>query len=293
MKILGALASLSRPLHVLFASLTYVLGAAIARYLGAQIRPDIFWLGLVGIVLAQVSMDLLGACFRPATEPLVPDEDPELRRILRNLGMYTAITALAALGSVALVLNSVSGLSAAAVLSLGFSLMVILSFGVPPARLEDRGFGELLLAVQIAYLSPSIGFLLQNGSYHPLLLACILALTLLLGATLIAWEFPSFAQDLKYERSTLLTRLGWERASRVHHLLLLAAYGVLAYAAVLGFSFGAFLPAFLTLPFALLQVYFLRNISLGARPIWSLLRTNALAIFGLTVYFLTVSFWLR
>jgi hypothetical protein len=54
-----------------------------------------------------------------------------------------------------------------------------------------------------------------------------------------------------------------------------------------------FLPAFLTIPFAVLQVLLLRRIAQGARPIWNLLSANAVAIFGLASYFLGLSFWLR
>ena len=48
-----------------------------------------------------------------------------------------------------------------------------------------------------------------------------------------------------------------------------------------------------TLPFALLQILSLRNIALGGRPIWLLLRVTAISVFSLTAYFLTLTFWLR
>ena len=51
--------------------------------------------------------------------------------------------------------------------------------------------------------------------------------------------------------------------------------------------------AFLTLPFALFQIFLLRSISLGAKPNWTLLHATSLAVFGLTTYFLTLTFWLR
>ena len=50
---------LSRPLHLFIAALTFSLGASIANYLGRPFRADSFWLGLVGVLLAQISMNLL------------------------------------------------------------------------------------------------------------------------------------------------------------------------------------------------------------------------------------------
>ena len=293
MFMLRALARHSRPLLLLLVALTYTLGAGIARYLGTASKLNVMLLGLGGMVLAQTSMGLLAAVFRPVAEPLVENETPEQRRIVRSAALYTSFAALSAIGFVGFVIYRTDGLSTSALLCLGFSLLVILLFAVPPARVVDKGFGELLLAVQIAYLAPSIGFLLQAGSLHRLLNACTAALTLLLVATLVALDFPSYADDLKYERSTLLTRIGWENALRLHHVLVAAAYVLLASSALLGFSFKLFSPAFLTLPFAILQVFLLRSIALGAKPMWNLLSANAVAIFGLTAYFLTLSFWLR
>ena len=61
---------LTRPLHLLLAALTYTLGASIPAYLGKSFSALAFWLGLVGVVLAQLSMSLLAEVFRPHNEPL-------------------------------------------------------------------------------------------------------------------------------------------------------------------------------------------------------------------------------
>jgi hypothetical protein len=87
--------------------------------------------------------------------------------------------------------------------------------------------------------------------------------------------------------------MGWERAVPLHHGLVIMAYVLFAFEPLFGFSLRLMWPAFLTVPFALLQIYFLRNIALGAKPIWNLLTANAISIFGMTVYFLTLTFWLR
>jgi 1,4-dihydroxy-2-naphthoate octaprenyltransferase len=120
---------------------------------------------------------------------------------------------------------------------------------------------------------------------------CTGSLTLLLVAMLVVLDFPSFGQDLSYSRVTLLTRVGWLNALRIHHLLLAGAYLILGAAPLSGFALERFLPAFLTIPFAVLQVYLLQQIAGGAKPMWSLMRANAVALFALTAYLLTLSFW--
>jgi 1,4-dihydroxy-2-naphthoate octaprenyltransferase len=293
MQRLLVLLRLSRPLNLLFAALTYFLGAGVARYLGEPQVAPVFWLGLLGVLFAQLATTLLAEVFRPANEPILPDETLPGRRALLDAALYVSISALASLAVIAFLLFKDHHVSLPALMILALALLAILAYAVPPFRLVDRGFGEFLLAINLAYLSPSIAFLLQAGDFHRLLNSITVPLVFIALAAYLALDFPAYAGDLKYERRTLLSRLGWERAVPLHHGLLLAAYILFAATPLLGYSLALIWPAFLTLPFALLQIYWLRNISLGAKPIWTLLTANAIALFGLTAYFLTLTFWLR
>lgn len=278
---------------LMLAALTYVLGTAIARYLGRPQIAAVFWLGLIGVLMAQASMSLLAAVFRPANEPIVEDETPDERRAVYESALYVAIAALAAASFIAVLLFRDGDLTPPALLFMGTSLVVIVLYAVPPARLFDRGLGELLLALHLAYVIPSIGFVLQAGDYHRLLNAAIIPLAFLAFAAFLALDFPSYSEDLKYGRRSLLVYIGWERAVPLHHGLVIAGYLLFAAAPLLGFSLSLLWPVFLTVPFAVLQIFWLRNIALGAKPIWSMLSANAISIFGLTAYFLMIAFWLR
>jgi 1,4-dihydroxy-2-naphthoate octaprenyltransferase len=282
---------LTRPLHLLLAALTYLLGASIPAYLGKPFQPLAFTLGLAGVLLAQLSMSLLAEVFRPYNEPLVEDETPKQKETLRNNALYVSITALAANAFIVFTLYTDQTLALPTFYFLLLSLALVLAYAVPPVRLLDRGFGELTLAVHIAYVIPSIGFLLQAKDNHRLLTVIIIPLTALALAYFLVVNFTSFASDQKYQRATLLRRLTWERAVPLHHGLIVFAYVIFAVAPLLGFSI--LWNAFLTLPFAILQMILVRNISLGAKPNWALLTSTALAVFGLTTYFITLTFWLR
>lgn len=284
---------LSRPLNVLFSVLTYILGAGIARYLGISQDPVVFWLGLGGITLAQFSMGLLSEALRPVDQPSENDEHRAERVNLRNAALIVSISALAAVAVIAILLGQEGALSAVGVLFLGLSLFAILAYAVPPLRLVDAGFGEFTLAVHIAMIAPAIGFVLQQGEYHRLVAIISFPLTLLALAYFLILDFPTFAIDEKFDRRTLLRSMGWQRAVPLHHILIVGAYVLLASALLFGLAWGLVWPAFLSLPFALLQIYWLSNISQGAKPIWSLLTVNAIAVFGLTAYLLTFAFWLR
>jgi 1,4-dihydroxy-2-naphthoate octaprenyltransferase len=287
---LRTLLRISRPLYILLAALTYSFGASIANYLGKPYRADSFWLGLVAVLLAQMSMGLLSEVFRLDTEPLAENETRRERSLLRNNALYVSIAALSADAVVAFILFSNSHLSVASFVFLLLSLILVLAHSLPPFR--NRGFGEFLLAAHLAYVIPTLAYLLQADETHRFL-ALTIPLTFLAFAYFIIMDFPSFARDRKYNRTTFLTRLGWERVVPLHHIFVLFAYVFFAISTLLGLSLSLIWPAFLTLPFAIFQIFQLRNISLGAPTNWILLAATALSVFGLTAYFLTLTFWLR
>ena len=282
---------LSRPLHLLLAALTYTLGASIPAYLGKPFQPLAFSLGLAAVLLVQLSMALLAEVFRPNNEPLVEDETPKQKETLRNNALYISIAALSSSAFIAFILYINASLSLPTFYFLLLSLLLALAYAIPPIRLLNRGFGELTLAAHLAYVIPSIGFLLQARENHRLLAIIVIPLTALALAYFLIINFTTFPSDQKYQRGTLLRRLTWEHAVPLHHGLIAFAYVIFAIAPLLGFSI--LWPAFLTLPFAILQILLLRHISTSGKPNWTLLTATALAVFGLTTYFLTLTFWIR
>lgn len=282
---------LTHPLHLLLAALTYTLGASIPAYLGKPLNAAAFWLGLTGIILAQLSMSLLSEVFRPHNEPLVENETPKQKETLRNNALYISIAALTVTAFIIYLLYINQSLALPAFILLLSSFILIILYAIPPVRLLDRGFGELTLSAHVAYVIPSIGFLIQARENHRLLVLIIIPLTALALAYFLILNFISFPSDEKYQRSTLLRLLTWEQAVPLHHSLIALAYVIFALAPILGYTI--LWPAFLTLPFAILQILLLRHISLGGKPNWALLNVTALAVFGLTTYFLTLTFWLR
>lgn len=282
---------LSRPLHLLLAALTYTLGASIPDYLGKPFAPLAFALGLGGVLLAQLSMSLLAEVFRPHNEPLLDSETSQQKETLRNNALYVSIAALTSAAFIVYLLYLNQTLALPAFVLYFSSFLLVFAYAIPPLRLLNRGFGELALAAHIAYVIPFIGFILQARESHRLLTIIILPLTALALAYFLVANFTTFSVDQKYQRSTLLRRLAWERAVPIHHSLIAFAYAIFAVALLLRFSI--LWTAFLTLPFALLQIILVRNISLGGKPNWNLLTSTALAVFGLTTYFITLTFWLR
>ena len=283
----------SQPLRLILASLTYILGTGIARYLGVHLEGNAFWLGFVWILLIQVAAYLLAEYFRSPNEPLGEADTPSKRLRLRTLLLQVTAAALTLVAASTVVMLRLRIITPSSGSFLGLIFLLLMTYSVPPIRLVYTGFGELVLAILITDFIPGLAFLLQADEFHRLLPLVAFPLTLLAVANFLALDFLSFASDQKYGRRTLLLRLTWPRAVPLHHALLLAAYVLFVAAPFFGFPWRLLWPVFLTLPLAAYQIFMLRNIALGVKPLWTILSINASAIFGLTAYLLTLSFWIR
>jgi len=290
--ILSQLFWLLRPLLVLLAALFYLLGAGIADYLGIDFVQDAFWLGLLWTILLQLTVLLLARAFaRQALFAGAPTSPAEQARLPMRLALAAGVLLISIAGTTVL-MQQRSVITAPIYFIQIAAVLLVLGYSVPPLRLNQTGFGELLLAIVMAVIPPAHAFLLQAGDYHRLLSLVTFPLLLLSLAWLLALSFQSFATDQKYDRRTLLRMLGWERAVPLHHALILSSYGLWLMGPLVGISLRILWPAFLGAPFAILQILVMQSIAAGGRPNWTLLTATSTAVVGLTVYFLTVSFWL-
>ena len=286
-------AKLSHPIHLILAALTYILGAGIARYLGQPINVAAFLLGLLTSLSLLVAAFFFAEYFRLPLALLEPEETPRQRREFRGrllLVSYAALS-LPALIGLALLLTHVLNVLAGSLLILAF--LLLLAYAIPPLRLSESGFGEFLIASYIAILLPALAFLLQAETLHRLVSLVTFPLLLLAIAWLLVLDFPTFAADQRVGRYTLLTRLTWQRAIPLHHLLVLAAFLLFAAAPFFGVPWALVWPVFLALPFVIFQVVWLQRIALGGRTLWNFITALAATTFGLTIYLLASTFWIR
>jgi 1,4-dihydroxy-2-naphthoate polyprenyltransferase len=282
-----------RPIVLILGTITYTLGAGIAHYLGNIVKPASFWLGLLSVLALLCAAFLLNEYFRLPSVPLETGETKHFReqfRITLLQSSYAAMT-LAAIANLTLLLTDSFSLTVGI---LYFLLIVLLiAYAVPPMRISEKGYGELVLAVTLGSLVPAAAFLLQFSTLHRLLSFTSFPLTLLAITFLLVCDFPHFATDQKRGSHSLLTRLSWQRAIPIHHILILAAFLLFAIAPLIGIPWSLVGPVFLAMPFAAIQIIWLQRIANGGRTLWKFLVAMASATFGLTAYLLALTFWIR
>lgn len=294
---------LSRPVLLVGGVGLLLLGTGIARYLGNTINWELFWLGVVWIILVQLSahylndyFDIDADSFNENRTPfsggsgvLGPGED----KLTRKTALSAFVVATTFAVAVVLVMLWSTGLNA---LAAGLMLAIYvggLAYSLPPVQLSRSGYGELVVALVGGYLVPMLGYSLQTGDIHRLVSMSSLPVVLLLVVFMLAVSFPDYATDLKYGKRTFLIRTGWESTMAVHNSLILLAMLALVSLWFFDVSSDILWPTFLVMPLGLLQFWQMRQIASGGKPNWRLLTLNAASLVGMLIYLFAYTFWTR
>lgn len=276
--------------------LLYLLGVGIARYLGSRIIWSSFLLGLLWIGISVSGIMVLQAYFTRQSAILKStkiDSPEEKRKNLRIQNILfvvvTSIFTIVAVITVLMIYQGILYFTLGLVIITGFFLALFLV--TPPFRLWRSGLGEFIFSFLACQIIPAIGFLFQNQDLNRMVSMSTLPLTAFFFAMQIAFQFESFGVDSGNQTGTLLTRIGWQNGVRTHHILIILGYLVLGAAFWMGLSWRIIWPVLLTAIIASLQVYLLNRIASGEKPAWRLYRITASALFLVSAYLLTYSFW--
>ncbi|MEX1071775.1 MAG: prenyltransferase [Anaerolineales bacterium] len=294
---------LSRPLFLLGGALNFFLGIGIARYLGFQLNWSVIALGQVWVTAMQLSTHYLNEYFDYPSDAANRNRTPFTGgsgvlgkgegQLRPEIALYAATFTLTAVALATYGLSRQGAINSYVLTIMVLGFLGAFFYSVPPLRLTSTGYGELTTALLIANLVPAFGFVLQTGELHRLLAMSTFPLTLLTLASTLALEFPDYASDIKAEKRTLFVRLGWQNAIRVHHVLVLSAYLLFGVAMSLGLPLAIAVPPLLTLPLALLQIWYMNRIAIGLKPNWTALTLNGLVFTAACAYLMTYAFWTR
>ncbi|MBB4210059.1 1,4-dihydroxy-2-naphthoate prenyltransferase [Rhodothalassium salexigens DSM 2132] len=246
----GRLASLIRYRFFLYAGLLpYLLGAAWAHGMVDVFRPDMFWIGLGGVLLSVIGVETFNEYFdsRMGTDRVF---DPEDLPPMSPMVLYLGLAAFAAALAVGIYLTTIAGWPI--LLYTGLGGMAAAFYVGPPIRWVYRGLGEAVIAL-------SYGPLMVLGSLHlhartmdwavigPALLASLVP-GLLIMALAVTNAIPDYHQDRLVGKRNLVVRMGRERAVWVYNGMALAALCVVALGVALGLFPLACAAALIALP---------------------------------------------
>jgi len=280
-------------------AILYALGVGITHYLGGIIDWRVYLLGQLWVSLLQLSTQYLNEYFNARADRENPNRTPLTGgsgvigpgKLSRRVVLLAALTCLAFLASMTVVLISRLSLPPEALLIMVLAFLGAFFYSVPPVKLEASGYGELTTSVMVGFMVPAYAFILQVGELHRLVAMTAFPLTVIHLAMLLAFELPDYANDIKFNKRTLIVRMGWQNGMTLHNILILTAFLLLVVAGAFGYPWFAVIAGLLPLPVGIFQIWQMRNISVGAKPNWTLLTVGALALFGSMAYFMAFTFW--
>lgn len=292
---------LLRPLFLLGGVLLYALGVGIAHYIGLEIDWGVYWMGQLWVTSLQASAHLLNEYYDTRADAANENRTYfsggsgalGTGKLPRSTALYIALAFLAMVAFFTVVMISREMLSPVALMIMLLAFLVSFFYSTPPVRLASSGYGELAVSVLVSFLLPSFGYALQAGELHWMIPMATFPLTLLHLAMMLAFSLPDYANDIKYEKRTLLVRMGWESGMNLHNMLILTAFLVLLIALFSGLPRSIALPVFLALPLGLLQIWQIRRIMKGMKPNWTAVTLTGLILFAISAYLMTFSFWIR
>ncbi len=290
---------LARPHFLLGGILLYALGVGIVHYLGLPVHWNVYILGQIWGTMLQLGTQFLNEYFdAPA------DNENDNRtwftggsgslgegKLPRPVALWAGLACLAVSASFTALLVATTHLSSAAVVVMILIFIASISYAVPPIKLESSGYGELVTAIIVANLVPGFAFLLQVPDLQRVLAMATFPLTPMALAMLLAIDFPDYGNDIKFDKRNLLVRAGWQAGMMMHNVFIILSYLLLVVAIFTGLPFSIALPFFFTLPVGFYQIYQMNRIAAGAKPNWNLLIFTAIALFMVSSYLLTFSFW--
>jgi 1,4-dihydroxy-2-naphthoate octaprenyltransferase len=290
---------LSRPLFLIGAALLYALGAGIANYLGFAIDWRLYILGQAWVTSMQLTAHYLNEYFDAPVDASNPNRTPfsggsgalEEGKLPREIALWAAVASMAATTSFTVLIMQNRGISPGMLFLMLLIFLGAFFYSIPPVSLMSSGYGELTTSILVANLVPALAYIIQAEGLHRLVAMSTFPLTPLHIAMMLSFELPDYAIDYKYDKLTLMVRLGWEQGMALHNLLILGAYLILGLSMIFGLPTSVALPAFFALPLGLFQVWYMWRIAGGMKPNWMVLTLSAVLTFGFTAYLLTFSFW--
>lgn len=283
---------LSHPLPLLGGALLYGLGSAISSYLGRPFNLGLYILGQSLVTTIQLAAHYSFDYHEPRLESEDYRSNPYLgiSKALMPGGLSPQTALYATVVCLVIAATLVSIMLVGGQIPLVAWLILLLIFlgyffySTPPVRLLASGYGELVLSLVIAGLIPSFSFALQTGELHRLLLMSTTPLVALHFAMMINFELPEYARNVKLEKRTLMVRLGWATAMRIHDLTIIFAIASFLVAYLNGLPRRVALGALIALPLAAVQIWHMERIRRGYPARLRNLTLTALGLFGLTIY---------
>jgi len=278
---------------ILASALMFVLGGGVAHYLGADFLPLDFWLGLLWVMSINITGNLLILNFSHPTNSIKKKEINIVfgQKKISILQLAMLFFSFSGVYLAILIVNQKVTIFIGALIAL--TMLGLVVFAIPPFNLSKKGYQEIGLAIYQGCLIPAFGFFILASNFHRLLFLIVFPMTFLALAFYIALNFSTFANDQKIGRKSFVQLLTWQRASPIHHVMIISGYLFFLFGYGLGIPLSIFRVVLLTIPLAGFQIFWLQRIVQGGKPMWDFFNVLSASVYGLSAYLIAYSLWIH
>lgn len=271
--------------------ISYSIGAGFVSYLGRILNQKFFWLGLLTVLFLFLSAEFINNYFIQTTLFSIQKNREELIRKNNFFILFVVSLTLVTL-FIFLIIQEIKINLPILILLLSFLLIMIL-YGVPPPQWAKKGYSDFLITFFVVTVTPIFALILQFQEVHSTLFLLTFPAFFLVISFFLAQSLESYPDNLKSQKRTIMTNLGWKNGMNLHNLFILLTYVLYGAATIFGLPSRLALPALFSFPIALIQFWEMWRISEGYKPRWKLLKISAMGSISILAYFLLFNLWLR
>ena len=210
--------SLSRPPFHTVGILPFILGTILAYKINSTISMEIFFLGVLGVILIMLSTYHSGEYF-DYREDEISQRSYKSKfaggsgvipagTMPRSVALWTSIISLLLAGVIGIILQFVLKTGPYTLL-LGFlGAFPGFFYSTRPIRLVQKGLGEIFIGFCYGWLPVASAYYIQTGSIHPIIHWLAIPIGLTIFNVIFLNEFPDYAADKATGKKNLLNRLG-------------------------------------------------------------------------------------
>jgi 1,4-dihydroxy-2-naphthoate octaprenyltransferase len=253
---------LSRPPFHIVGILPFVLGTFLAYRLGGVFNPEVFVIGVIGVILVMISTHHAGEYFDLAEDTIAAGQHNNpfaggtrlipAGKMPPRVALVTSIVSFTLAAAVGVVLQFVYETGPWTLVLGCLGALPGFFYSTEPVRLVKRGVGELFIGFCYGWLPVAASYYIQTATIAPIIHWMWLPIGFSIFNVILLNEFPDYEADRAAGKKNLLYRIGKAKGKAVYLVFNLLTCLTMLISPVWGVPFRV---VYFFLPFAALALF--------------------------------------
>ncbi|MFO7568886.1 MAG: prenyltransferase [Smithellaceae bacterium] len=288
---------LSRPPFHITAILPFILGTFLAYRINGAFNPEVFVLGVIGVICVMISTHHAGEYFDLAEDTIAARQHNNpfaggTRMIPQGkmpprVALVTSIVCFGLAAAVGLVLQFIYKTGPWTLVLGGLGALPGFFYSTEPIRLIKRGVGELFIGFCFGWLPVAASYYIQTATIAPIIHWMWMPIGFSIFNVILLNEYPDYEADEATGKRTLLCRIGKARGKAVYIAFNLLTCLTMLISPIWGVPFRV---VFFYLPFVAVALFIvfslLRNHHLDEKKLQKLCGMNIIVNLGTSLAYI-------